>query len=41
MFDAGQGAYRKCGYVDTGMRVEMIDGVNHEKVRAFANEATA
>lgn len=36
-----QGAYRKCGYVDTGTRVEMIDGVNHEMVRAFANEATA
>lgn len=28
-----QGAYRKCGYVDTGVRVEMIDGVNHEMVR--------
>ncbi|MFD4324828.1 GNAT family N-acetyltransferase [Nocardioides sp. NPDC058538] len=36
-----QGAYRKCGYVDTGMRVEMIDGVNHEMVRAFADDATA
>lgn len=36
-----QGAYRKCGYVDTGIRVEMIDGVNHEMVRALANEATA
>lgn len=28
-----QGAYRKCGYVDTGRRVEMVDGVNHEMVR--------
>lgn len=28
-----QGAYRKCGYVDTGVRVEMVDGVNHEMVR--------
>ncbi|MEU0313134.1 GNAT family N-acetyltransferase [Nocardioides sp. NPDC006273] len=28
-----QGAYRKCGYVDTGTRVEMVDGVNHEMVR--------
>lgn len=28
-----QGAYRKCGYVDTGVRVEMADGVNHEMVR--------
>jgi GNAT superfamily N-acetyltransferase len=28
-----QGAYRKCGYVDTGARVEMPDGVNHEMVR--------
>lgn len=28
-----QGAYRKCGYADTGARVEMIDGVNHEMVR--------
>jgi RimJ/RimL family protein N-acetyltransferase len=28
-----QGAYRKCGYVDTGARVEMVDGVNHEMVR--------
>ncbi|MFD6142486.1 GNAT family N-acetyltransferase [Promicromonospora sp. NPDC060271] len=27
-----QGAYRKCGYVDTGVRVEMVDGVNHEMV---------
>ncbi|MEU4383640.1 GNAT family N-acetyltransferase [Promicromonospora sp. NPDC023805] len=28
-----QGAYRKCGYVDTGVRVEMVDGINHEMVR--------
>ena len=28
-----QGAYRKCGYVDTGARVEMVDGVNHEMAR--------
>lgn len=23
----------RCGYVDTGVRVEMVDGVNHEMVR--------
>lgn len=28
-----QGAYRKCGYVATGTRVEMVDGVNLEMVR--------
>ncbi|MEI7054340.1 GNAT family N-acetyltransferase [Nocardioides sp. CCNWLW239] len=28
-----RGAYRKCGYVDTGVRVEMVDGINHEMVR--------
>lgn len=28
-----QGAYRKCGYVDTSVRVEMVDGVNHEMAR--------
>lgn len=28
-----QGAYRKCGYVDTGVRVTMVDGLNHEMVR--------
>lgn len=32
-----QGAYRKCGYVDTGTRVEMVDGVNHEMVRDLRN----
>ena len=26
------GGYRKCGYVDTGKRVEMSDGLNHEMV---------
>ena len=26
------GGYRKCGYVDTGKRVEMPDGLNHEMV---------
>jgi hypothetical protein len=25
----------KCGFVDSGVRVDMIDGVNHETVRSL------
>jgi ribosomal protein S18 acetylase RimI-like enzyme len=30
-----QGAYLKCGFVDSGVRVDMIDGINHEMVRSL------
>lgn len=29
-------AYLKCGYIDTGVRVDMVDGINHEMVRTHS-----